>query len=267
MPAWPLVASYVALMLIGFYAVWIEPFWIRVTHFTIPARVDSPLRVAHISDLHTKGLRLREKRMVRLLAEEKPDVILVTGDSIIDSSNYQQVASVLRELRAPLGVWLVRGNWENAMPIAPFSGGQSEAEFYRQNGVTLLLNRGVLLRRDIWIFGLDEVTRGKPNLDEALAGAPDGAYRIGLIHVPSYFDRLAGRADLVLAGHCHGGQIRLPGMGPFYLPAGCGKYVAGWYERSGSRLYVTRGLGNTLLDMRFFSRPELAIFDLVPERK
>jgi predicted MPP superfamily phosphohydrolase len=120
------------------------------------------------------------------------------------------------------------------------------------------------LRRDVWLVGLDEVTRGKPDLPEALTGVPAAVYRIGLVHAPSYFDRVAGYADLVLAGHCHGGQIRLPGLPPLYLPAGCGKYVEGWYEKNGSRLYVTRGLGNTILDMRLFSRPEIAIFDLQP---
>jgi len=267
LPSWPLTSLYLVLISLGFYAVWIEPFWIRVSHFRLTSPlIHAPLKIAHLSDLHTHGLRLRERRMLKLLAKENPDVILVTGDSIIDSSNYHQVAEVLRELHAPLGVWMVRGNWENAMKVmsSGLRGIGSESEFYRANGVHLLVNAAVPIRDDIWLIGLDEMSYGRPNLTKALAGVPPGVYRIALFHVPQYFDRVAGHAELALAGHCHGGQVVLPGFAPFYLPAGCKKYLAGWYERDGSRMYITRGIGNTMLDIRFNAPPEMEIFDLEP---
>lgn len=269
LPAWPLALAYLFLIGIGFYAVWIEPVGIRVNRFAIrSAKIKAPLRIAHVSDLHTHGLNRRERRLVELLRKENPDVILITGDSIIDSSSYTQVAEVLRELRAPRGVWVIRGNWENAMRVADRNlwgdAAREEKQFYESLGAKVLVNEASPLREDIWAVGLDEMSYGKPDLERATAKLPAGVYRIALFHAPLYFDRAAGHADLMLAGHCHGGQVRLPGLAPFYLPHGCGKYLAGWYEGGGSQMYVSRGIGNTMLDIRFNAPPELVIFDLAP---
>src|SRR6476659_4500515 len=113
LPSWPLTACYLVLMVVGFYATAIEPYWLEVTHHRVFAAVTSPLRIAHVSDLHTRGLWLRERRVLSALRAEHPDVILISGDSIIDRSTYDWVADVLREMSAPLGIWFVRGNWEN----------------------------------------------------------------------------------------------------------------------------------------------------------
>jgi hypothetical protein len=81
-------------------------------------------------------------------------------------------------------------------------------------------------------------------------------------HCPASFDDLAGRCAVVFAGHTHGGQVRIPGLPALWLPSGSGRYAAGWYERNGSRLYVTRGIGAKTLPVRLFCRPEVAIFTL-----
>ena len=72
-------------------------------------------------------------------------------------------------------------------------------------------------------------------------------------------DRIAGKCDLALAGHTHGGQVRLPWLPPLWLPRGSGRFVEGWYEREGSQMYVCRGIGMSILPIRFFCRPELAV--------
>ena len=78
---------------------------------------------------------------------------------------------------------------------------------------------------------------------------------MGLIHCPITFDDIAGRCALAFAGHTHGGQVRIPGLPPLWPPAGCGRYVAGWYERNGSRLYVSRGIGAKTLPIRLWLPP------------
>lgn len=85
-----------------------------------------------------------------------------------------------------------------------------------------------------------------------------------MVHSPEYFGTLAGKADLVLAGHTHGGQVRVPFLPPLWLPHGSGSYVEGWYQDGGSRLYVSRGIGNSVLEFRFNCRPELPVIDLMP---
>ena len=102
---------------LGVYAFWVEPYWIEVTRHSIAAPVLAPLKIAHITDIHTSGIGRREKTMLRLIEAENPDLILISGDSINVTSDYPGLHEVLLKLRAPLGVWLVRGNHEDWWPI------------------------------------------------------------------------------------------------------------------------------------------------------
>jgi predicted MPP superfamily phosphohydrolase len=236
----------------------IEPFSIEVTQSTIQARVAAPLKIAHLSDLHTTGLGQRERKLVSLLDEEKPDVIIITGDSLGRGDRYDHILALLTKLHAPLGVWLVRGNWETRHLL------RNESEFYTRAGIHFLLNEGAAIRPDVWLAGLDDPASSNPNLDAAIAKAPQGSYEIVAMHAPGYFDTIAGRIPLVLAGHTHGGQVRFPFIPIFWLPDGCGHYLEGWYESRGSLMYVSRGIGTSVLPVRFRCRPELAIITLKP---
>src|SRR5262245_13527346 len=129
----------------------VEPFWIEVTRHRVDARVDPPLTIAHLTDLHTEGLGRRERRLLELLDAEKPDVILVSGDSLDgqffgprpgrhDEAAYARAAPLLRRLRAPLGVWIVRGNWEVTRRVP------DERGYYSGLGLHFLLNEAAELR-------------------------------------------------------------------------------------------------------------------------
>ncbi len=238
--------------------IFIEPFRIEVTHSTVLAQVAAPLKIAHLTDLHTTGFGRGEQELLVLLDEEKPDIIIITGDALGRGEHYERVLSLLTQLHAPLGVWFVLGNWENYRPHS------NEHAFYSEAGVHLLLNEGALIRSDVWLAGLDDPASGNPNLDAAVASAPQAAYVIAALHAPGYFDTIAGRVPLVLAGHTHGGQVRLPYIPVFWLPNGCGHYLEGWYGARGSLMYVSRGIGTSYLPVRFLCRPELAIITLEP---
>lgn len=239
----------------------VEPNWIQVTHSTVRGNVPAPLKIAHLTDLHTSHLGFREKRLLKLLDQEAPDVIVIAGDTISGWGTYGGESELLKRLHAPLGVWLVRGNWEDNRPR------KDEHKFYGSLGVHFLFNQSAEIRKGIWLIGLDDPTFGRPNLSEALSGVPAGAYRIALFHSPKYFSTTAGRYDLALAGHSHGGQVRIPFLKPLWLPAGVGPYVEGWFEKDGSRMYVSRGVGTTFLPIRFLCRPELAIVTIEPVEK
>jgi predicted MPP superfamily phosphohydrolase len=239
------------------HAALVEPRRIEVTRHTVGLALDEPLTIAHLTDLHTRGLGMRERRMLTLLEREHPDVIVVTGDIVADRGTLAEALPVLARLRARLGVWAVRGNWEH------WRSAGNEAAALGSVGVGLLDNQARALQPGIWLAGFDDALAGRPDPDAALHGIPDGAVVIGLFHSPAFFDRVAGRIPLAFAGHTHGGQVRLPGLPPFWLPRAVGRYVAGWFERSGSRLYVSRGIGTTILPLRFDCRPELAIVTLV----
>jgi len=262
--AW-LVAIALTFLLLGAYAFGVEPAWIEVTRHRLEAPVDPPLKIAHLSDLHSYGLGRRERRLLELLEVEKPDAIVITGDSMIDGDlfaprpgsredvSYARAAEILGRLHAPLGVWAVRGNWEELRRVP------DERGYYSHLGLRLLVNEAAELRPGVWVAGFDDL-QGRPALEPALqAIPPDTPFAIALFHSPAFFDRLAGHFQLSLAGHTHGGQVRLPFLPPLWLPAGCGRYVEGWYESGGARLYVSRGIGTSVLPVRFLCRPELAI--------
>ena len=259
---WGLVALAVGLAV---DAVLVAPYRIEVTRHRVPAAVESPVRVAAITDLHTRGLGRRERRLVALLERERPDLVVLVGDVLADTGALTgtadaagAAAEVLPRLHAPLGVWAVPGNWEHWRHEV------DEQALFGAAGVRLLVNRAEPVRKDLWLVGLDDWMSGAPLPEQALSGLPEGVFAIGLFHSPAGFDAVAGRLPLGLAGHTHGGQVRLPFLGPFWLPRGSAGRANGWYEKRGSRLYVSRGVGMTILPVRLFCRPELPIFDLVP---
>lgn len=238
------------------YSFRVEPYWIEVTHHHVPARLSSPLRIAHLTDIHTSGLGRRELKMLSLIEAERPDVIVITGDSINTTRDYPALHDLLTRLHAPLGVWVVRGNHEDWWPV------QNEEEFFRSAGVKLLVNSSGQVRDGVWFVGFDDLYAGSPDLEKGFAGVPESAYKMALFHSPVYFEKEAGRSDLVLAGHSHGGQVQLPFIGPPYKPPFCGKFMEGWYEARGTRMYVSRGVGTSIINARFWCRPEIAIIDV-----
>ena len=121
---------------------------------------------------------------------------------------------------------------------------------------------------DLWIAGVDDLTQGQPDLPAALEGVPPGALVIVLAHNPdAWLDPAITRADLVLAGHTHGGQFRVPLIGALHTQ---GTYLsrqrpAGWFARGRSRMFVSRGLGESF-PFRFGAPPQAVLIRLVPDR-
>ena len=245
-----------SIALLGFYATQVEPAWIEVTHYRMASPASPPIKIAHLTDLHTRELGRPERRLLALLEEEKPDLIVITGDVTHNDGTLADTRPLLERLHAPLGVWMVRGNWES------WRQSEDTGKFMRPLGIHYLLNESKPVREGLWIVGLDDPCSGSPDPNRAFAGVPAGAYTITLVHAPVILDALAGRTKLVLAGHTHGGQVRLPFLAPLWLPYGAGPYVAGWYEMRGTKMYVSRGIGMSVLPVRFFCRPELTIISL-----
>lgn len=243
----------------GIDAAFIEPFRIQVTHYDLQGNVASPVKIADLSDVHTHGIGRNEKRAFAVLAEERADLIVITGDCLGNTAgDYRPCENFYRRLHAPLGVWVVRGNWENNHPV------HHERAFYAKSGVHLLVNQNAAPRPDFALIGLDDPASGNPRLRRAIAGVSASVYKIALFHAPGYFDQIAGKVNLCIAGHTHGGQVLIPFVHPFWLPDDCGRFVSGWYEEDGTRMYVNRGLGMSDLPVRFDCRPEITIFTIHP---
>jgi predicted MPP superfamily phosphohydrolase len=242
------------------YPFLIEPSWLEVTHHRANLPIATPVRIALLSDLHLPGVGRLWDLVPAALLEAQVDLIVVAGDLVGPDGDRAAVTRFLGRLpRTPLGTYVVPGNWEYWA-----LGGTATTSVDLGDG-HWLVNQPILLRPDLTLIGLDDELAGQPQVRRALAGTSTQTARVAVLHSPSGAAAIDGQVDLVLAGHTHGGQVRLPGLGALFLPPGSDGYEAGWYRRGPTPLYVSRGLGMSVLPVRLFCRPELAIFDLVPQ--
>src|SRR5438309_1574924 len=132
--------------------------------------------------------------------------------------------------------------------------------------LALLVNEGGRIGRGLdtlSLIGVDDPFSGYANLGASLRGMQRTPFAILLTHSPEIFMKAdLIKFDLVLAGHTHGGQVRLPGIGALWLPAGSEPFESGWFDGQYARMYVTRGIGTGTLPVRLFCRPELALITL-----
>lgn len=217
------------------------------------------LRVAQLSDLH-HGLYISLEtieRAVDMANGTAPDVIALTGDFITFSRDYvSPMARALGRLRAPMGVYAVLGNHDYR------AGADFVTRELRRHGITVLRNTHVVLNREeqqLCVVGVDDLWFSC-DLHQALRGVPAGIPKILLSHNPGIITQAACYGfDLVLSGHTHGGQIRLPVLGSVYRGA---RFSAGWDCLRDTQIYVSRGLGKSVLPLRIGCPPEIAVFEL-----
>ncbi len=244
---------------LGVYAFFVEPLWLEVNHYKVKAPV-APIKIAHLTDLHIFQMGKLERKVLKLVENESPDLIVITGDIFSEHSETQGIHEFLNGLSAPLGIWIVDGNWDYwTMPGAGLRTLATESK------PVLLRNQNGRIRENLWIVGLDDAIAGNPDVGQAFRGVPEGDQCIALFHSPALFSEISGKCFLNLAGHTHGGQVRLPWLGPLWLPPGSGEYISGWYGTETSRLYVSKGIGTSILNIRFFARPEIAFFTVGDE--
>lgn len=254
---WWLIGTGTLLVLAGaaaLYARFVEPNWVEVTHSVVrvPVKLEREIKVAHLSDLHIQEFGVRERMILETLAQEKPDVIVITGDWISPEGTPQVRREFFRQLHAPLGVYAVRGNWDQDIGWVKTEHGFAGTE------VQLLMNKEVLLPNGWSVLGIDDFTpEWSPEQEIPLSRQPDTC--IALFHEPGIWDRMSSRCAVTFAGHTHAGQVRFPGVHPFWLPPGSGSYVEGWYEKGKTKMYVSRGIGTSRYSIRFLCRPELAL--------
>jgi predicted MPP superfamily phosphohydrolase len=243
----------------------VEPNWLDVTHHDVPVpKLPASLegyRIAQVTDAHLDDLGAVENAVVREV--EKLDVRLValTGDIVNGTRYFPFLQELCRALTAR-GRSLVAtfGNWEHWGEIPA----ELLARTYAAVGATLVVNDALSVDSALGIIATDDSLSGRVRLADALQKRPNTAVQLFLTHCPELLDRIpgeAGRFDLSLAGHTHGGQARLGSFAPF-LPPGSGRFVSGWYDTPAGRAYVSRGTGTSIAPARFACRPELPVFTL-----
>ncbi len=271
---WLIVAE-VGLSLLALYATWIEPFRLTLTRRTLalwgkaPTR---PLRLLHISDIHYEGDSPREAELLGQVRELAPDLIVITGDYLNLSSVYDPRAQegarrLLAQLDAPLGVYAITGSPPVDVPtIVP-------RIFADLESITWLENRALRLEWEglpFWLMGVRCTTncdRDAAMMRHLLAQVPRDEPVILLHHSPDLMpEATEAGVKLYLAGHTHGGQIRLPFYGALVTSSFYGKrYEMGYYREGETTLYVSRGLGVEGLGApraRFLAPPEIVLWAL-----
>jgi predicted MPP superfamily phosphohydrolase len=261
------------------YAYHVEPTWLEVNRFELPVRglgagFDG-LKVAHLTDFHC-GRQIPRAYLEDALARvraENPDLIALTGDFVHRGPRHvADAARLFRHLSAPLGVFAVLGNHDFSVHNAlgrrrhPHLH-RAVADALQAEGVRVLRNQAVRFERGgagLIVAGLDDLWSRECDPDAALAGACPDTPRVVLAHNPqsvNLFD--THRADLMLSGHTHGGQVDWPGLGRVLLGKNAKRWAAGLYPHRGGHVYVNKGVGFGWR-FRFGVRPELAVFTLRP---
>ena len=265
---------------LALYAGELERHWLEVVRKDIrisglPADFDG-LSVAQLSDIHldefTEPFLLREA--IDEVNRARPDIVLLTGDYVssevlppnLTVEAAWQCGKLLNQLECKKR-YAIFGNHDI------WAGEEHVGNALQSNGITVLRNSYLPFERGaarIWLAGLDDPVCGRPDPDRTI---PTSIRNIAaepillMCHAPDYVDELqnhpAGRAvSLVLSGHTHGGQIRLPFLGPLRLPPGGRKYVEGLFRVGATQLYVNRGIGSVGVPFRFDCRPEITLFTL-----
>lgn len=252
------------------YAFGIEPRWLQRTRTRIHVRGLHPglegFRIALLTDMHAgEGTALSLIRRASCMAmEARPHLIALTGDFAADSApGFGDVLSALGELDAPHGVYAVPGNHDYTVGIE---------RWHRQvasTGSIIDLTNGAVMREvdgaRLCVAGTDDVSRGRPSLREL--PPPDARdFTLLLAHDPDQAERARREHDavhLIVSGHTHGGQVRLPFLGAVQNPAERDDlYDEGLRRRPWTQVYTSRGVGTVHIPVRFLCRPEVAILEL-----
>jgi len=243
---------------------WYEPQALQVERLAFATgSKGGRVRVVQISDLHLSSFTTYFAKVATQVAALEPDLIVLTGDYLEEERNIRGVLSFLKQLKAPHGIFAVQGNWEYWSRLE----GENLRRHFAGVGVQLLINERAdvdVNGQHISILGLDYPSTADP-LQQLQVMADRQRFNLLLSHVPAFaHEQLEAHIGLILSGHTHGGQVRLPFLPPLYLPRYSGRFVSGLYHVSQHRipLYVSRGVGTSVLPLRFFCRPEIGVFEL-----
>ena len=282
----------VAALALAIWVGWIEPRSHRVRRYTVAIPgLAYRLRAVAIGDLQPNIYHWPPERLGalfdKLQAHEQPDLVFWLGDYYNAPTDVakvylddrpdlgswiarrmpvmEEIAWEMKKLRGRLGDYAVLGNHDWA-----WSGSETERHL-RDVGITVLKDDVAVAydpetRQTLHVVGYEDISSGRrPNFRRLHDQIPAESPAIALAHSPDTFRMTKTGPSLMLSGHTHGGQVRLPFLGPLVLPLNLCRFDRGWFAEGGRQIYVTTGLGTSLPPLRLLVRPEVVVLDLVPE--
>lgn len=253
----------VFLMILLMWCFTIEPNVIAVKKYKIKNESLKGLRIVFAGDFHVKPYQQnRLKYAVKKINEENPDMVLLIGDYVNMhelelSYPIEKTAQELSLINSKYGVYTVLGNHDY------FRHGNKIKEALQKKGIVVLENSSKKIQigdKSLYIAGIEDLVTGFPNLKKALLNVQKPL--ILLSHQPDIFPFVPDSVDLTLAGHTHGGQIVIPFVGPMYIPSRYGnRFASGYINEEGREMIVTKGIGTSILPIRFNCMPEIVVID------
>lgn len=232
--------------------------WLR----RLPAALEG-LKIVHLTDIHHSLFTPVEEveRVVHLANRLEPDVVALTGDYVTLSPAYiAPVARALGRLRARKGIFAVLGNHDFQVDAGEVT------RALRAERIRVLRNSRYPIRaggRTLWFLGVDDLWWESDDLPAALRSVPARDPKVLLCHNPRGIWQASEHGiDLVLSGHTHGGQVRLPGLGSLYRSKLGERFLEGWNRLNDTQIYISRGIGKVVVPLRLGCPPEIACLRL-----
>lgn len=261
-----IVLSAVAVLLVALliWTIWANTALELTTYTIVDPEIPEPFdgfRIAHISDLHNAEMGLGNEKLLQMLAEAQPNIIVITGDMVDARHTDVDVALLFASEAVKIApCYYITGNHEMDLSKEDYA---KLTEGLTKRGVTMLLDD------EVWFTYVGQticlVGHGWGDTQNVGELTDFDGYKILLSHQPEDFDNYVDAGyDLVLSGHSHGGQFRLPFIGGLYAP-GQGlfpEYDGGLYSKGDTTMVVSRGIGNSSFPLRFNNRPELVLIEL-----
>lgn len=255
----------------------IEPGWVRIENVRLQLPRLTPafsgIRIAQVSDIHIGGWMNADRlaRVVRMLTDQKPDILLLTGDFLIghsfDASSEEHLQELIDQL-SPLTKMIpsfgVLGNHDYWTRASAVREALQSCHVMDLTNTSFTISRG---NEQLHLCGVDDIWEGDVQLDEVVGQLKGSSAAILLAHEPDFADVSArtDRFDLQVSGHSHGGQVVIPFYGPLILPQLGRKYPSGLYQVGNMLQYTNRGVGMIDPAVRLNCPPEITVFHLQPE--
>lgn len=271
-----LIIIFLVLLLLIIYARYVGTSGLVTKEYTIYDKDVSTnfdgMKVVHLSDLHyNRAININKvKNIVNEINLINPDIVVFTGDLIdrdasLSDSDYDDLANSLIKINAKYGKYAVLGNHD-------YKKRDKIINLYNDIGFKYLENDYDIIYGDdnsqIFIGGIGNVSYNKDDIDKTLEKIDsENQYRIILVHEPDISDKIISKynVDLILAGHSHNGQVRLPFIGAIVKPPHAKKYYDNYYNLKGTKLYVSSGIGVSNVNYRLWNRPSINFYRINKE--
>lgn len=237
------------------WAIFIEPYILTVTKITVNDPSLAGLKIVFASDFHIKPFEtFRLKRIIKAINKQNADIVLLGGDYVNGhtkghSLTIDKIAKELSKIHSKYGTYAIVGNHDG------WQGKEECISELEKNNIKTLVNNNYCIDK-FCIAGIDDAQTGNPDLNKALSNITKPV--ILLSHTPDIMPDVPYSVNLTLAGHLHGGQVRLHKA--LLVPSIYGdKYANGFLNDKGKKIYTTKGLGTSILPIRFNCPPEIAV--------